>query len=271
MPLSRSRSRPSLGRLIAVAMCITAGGTPLLAGAAPSASARGAASDAAHCVDARRLDLTRVLAPPPAAGSAQQRAELDEMLDIQARRSPAQAERARLDAEVSVFRFADALDSPPQFTAARLPRTAALFRDLTADESAVMNAAKDRFARPRPFSVEPRLAPAVDKPASASYPSGHSTWAYAAGLVLADLVPERRVQILARAEEYAHNRVVGGVHYPSDVQAGRLAGTALTALLFRCAPFVKEEASARAELRAALGSALAPEAGTTRLRQPLIP
>jgi len=175
------------------------------------------------------------------------------MLELQAERTPGAAQRARQDAELSIFRFADALGSPQAFSPANLPLTVMLFGDVTRDEAAVMSAAKDRFERPRPFKVEHRLAPVVPLPSSASYPSGHSTWAYAAALVLADMLPERRAQILARADDYAHNRILGGVHYPSDVQAGRLAGTALAAMLFACAPFAAEESSARKELRAALG------------------
>jgi len=64
--------------------------------------------------------------------------------------------------------------------------------------------------------------------------------------------------ILARAEEYAHNRNVGGVHYPSDVQAGQVAGTVIAAMLFACPAFQSEERAAGRELRAALGLPAAP-------------
>lgn len=209
-------------------------------------------ADAAHCVDGSTLDLGRILPPPPAAGSVQERAELDELLRIQSTRTPAQVDRAQKDAEVSIFRFADALGNPSGFTPADLPLTRKLFHDVGVDESAVSSAAKREFARPRPFTVESRLDPVVARPPSASYPSGHSTWAYVTGLVLADMVPERRAQILQRADEYAHNRSVAGVHYPTDVEAGRLAGTTLAAMLFTCQPFQQEEAAARSELRRAL-------------------
>jgi acid phosphatase (class A) len=201
------------------------------------------------------LNLYRLLPPPPEAGSAQERAELDELLQIQAGRTPAQIQRARDDANVSVFRFADALGSPPQFNAKSVPLTAALFERVAKDESLFLNSAKDDFGRPRPFVTEHRLAPVVAKPPSASYPSGHTTWAVASAIVLADMVPERRAQIFARADEYAHNREVGGVHYPSDVAAGHLAGTALATKLFDTPRFVADETAAAAELRQALGLA----------------
>ncbi len=210
---------------------------------------------APRCADVATLDLQRILPPPPGAHSPQERTELAELLRIQHGRTSRQAARARADAVVSVFRFADALGNSPRFTPQAVPLTSALFDELLREEASVMLRAKNEFARPRPFRTDARVAPVIDLPVSDSYPSGHSTWARAAGLVLADMVPERRAQILTRAQEYAHNRMVAGVHYSSDVQAGALAGTALAALLFACPSFQAQEAAAKLELRAALGLA----------------
>lgn len=219
----------------------------------PSAAVATAPADTAHCVDADTLDLRRILPPPPPAGSRAERAELDALLRIQAHRTSQQAERAREDAKLNVLGFAAALGHPSGLTAASLPLTVALFQHLAIDEFAILGPAKREFARPRPFTIEPRLHPVTARPHSLSYPSGHATWAYTTALVLADMVPERRRQLLARAGEYAYDRNVAGVHYPSDVDAGRLAGTALAVMLFSCRPFEKEEAAARVELRNALG------------------
>jgi acid phosphatase (class A) len=199
------------------------------------------------------LNLYRLLPPPPEAGSAQERAELDELLRLQATRTPAEVRRAQDDATVSVFRFADALGNPPGFNPHALPLVAELFARIGRDEGLFMNPAKDAFGRPRPFLTEKRLSPVVPEPPSASYPSGHTTWAIAVAIVIADMVPERRAQIFARAEEYAHNREVGGVHYPSDVAAGHLAGTALAVELFNSPRFVADELAAGGALRQALG------------------
>jgi acid phosphatase (class A) len=201
---------------------------------------------------AASLNLYRLLPPPPEAGSAQERVDLDELLRLQAARTPTEVQRARDDANVTVFRFADAFGNPANFKPQSLPLVAKLFDRITGDEGLFMNAAKDAFGRPRPVLVEKRLAPVVAKPPSASYPSGHTTWAIAVAIVLADMVPERRAQIFARADEYAHNREVGGVHYPSDVAAGHLAGTALAVELFHSPRFAADEAAAAAELRQAL-------------------
>ena len=247
--------------LIALAGCVTASRSPQRAAnpapaviAAPAAAALPApALGARGYLTAGAVDLYRLLPPPPEAGSTQEHAELDELLRLQALRTPATAQRAAADATVSIFRFADALGSPAHFTARDLPLTTALFQRVARSERPFMNAAKDAFDRPRPFVTEKRLSPIVFKPSSASYPSGHTTWAVMCAIVLADMVPERRMQLFARADEYGHNREVAGVHYPSDVAAGHLAGTALANALFQSARFIRDERAATVELRQALG------------------
>jgi membrane-associated phospholipid phosphatase len=62
-----------------------------------------------------------------------------------------------------------------------------------------------------------------------SFPSGHTTDAYSAGLTLATLLPELAPSILARVSEAANNRIVLGVHYPLDVIGGRVLGQAAVA------------------------------------------
>ncbi|WIB00707.1 phosphatase PAP2 family protein [Curtobacterium sp. MCBA15_012] len=62
-----------------------------------------------------------------------------------------------------------------------------------------------------------------------SYPSGHATTAYQAGITLATLVPELAPEILARTSEAGNDRIVLGVHYPLDIMGGRIDGEAALA------------------------------------------
>jgi acid phosphatase (class A) len=43
------------------------------------------------------------------------------------------------------------------------------------------------------------------------------------------MLPRKRAQIMARAWECGRNRLIGGIHYPSDIEVGRIAGTVLSA------------------------------------------
>lgn len=62
-----------------------------------------------------------------------------------------------------------------------------------------------------------------------SFPSGHTTTAYQAGITLATLLPELAPSILARTSEAGNNRIVLGVHYALDIMGGRMDGEAAIA------------------------------------------
>jgi acid phosphatase (class A) len=211
---------------------------------------RGAAAED-HFVTPEIVDLRLILIGPPAANSPQTAAELDELRAIQRNRTEAQAAAARADAEESVFRFADVMG--PNFTRERLPRVAALFAIMIEDEDVVTRAPKRDFARPRPYLAAPEIVPICPRSNSNAYPSGHATVGYYMGAVLAAMVPERRDAILARSWQYAEARLICGVHYRTDIEAGRIAGTAMAAVALASPQFRERFAEARAELRAALG------------------
>jgi acid phosphatase (class A) len=202
--------------------------------------------------DAKLLDLGRVLPPAPTNDSAVTRGEIELILKIQKERTAAQKERASADARVSIYRFSDALGNPIAFNATTLPKFDLMFRKVLYEEGAVIQAGKRSFARPRPFVLDSRIEPIVDKPPNGSYPSGHTMWARTVGLMLSAMLPEYREKILARADEYSFNRVVAGVHYPSDVESGKLAATALAAFLYASPAFQADFAEAKKELREAL-------------------
>ena len=43
--------------------------------------------------------------------------------------------------------------------------------------------------------------------------------------VLAEIYPDQRDALLARGRQIGFDRIIGGVHYPSDVVAGAALGT----------------------------------------------
>lgn len=68
------------------------------------------------------------------------------------------------------------------------------------------------------------MIPVPDNP---SYPSEHAAAAGAASTVLAYLFPDQADFFTAEAEEAAQSRLLAGVHYPSDVEAGLALGRAV--------------------------------------------
>lgn len=86
-----------------------------------------------------------------------------------------------------------------------------------------------------------------------SFPSGHTTTAYQAGITLATLLPELAPEILSRASENGNDRIVLGVHYPLDVMGGRIAGELALSTLWSDADYRTSVLEpARAELVAYL-------------------
>ena len=101
------------------------------------------------------------------------------------------------------------------------------------------------YGDPRPFQTEPFVLPVSGPdyfgvPAdntvysrgpisnlsdSPSYPSGHTTYGFMGGIVLALLVPERYPEMIARAAEYGNSRILVSAHYAMDVLGGRTLAT----------------------------------------------
>lgn len=86
---------------------------------------------------------------------------------------------------------------------------------------------KDRIGRERPPLHDPEPATLVSLPHTSSFPSGHSTVAFACATVLALSVPRLRWPLFALAALIAFSRVYVGVHYPFDVLAGAALGVVI--------------------------------------------
>lgn len=225
----------------------------LIAAATTNVAGQSAQAQTITYLDAHQVDLSKLLAPPPVAGSVRAQADMATVLEVQRTRTPEQVERARADVKKSVFRFADVLG--PSFNEANLPKTAALFDAASHDASTIAKSGKDFFSRARPYVANSAVHPSVPlnpKDGYDSYPSGHATFGYMSAILLAQMVPEKRDAIFARGREFGENRVVDGVHYPSDVEAGRIDGTLVAEALMANPEFQKAFAEAKAELRAAL-------------------
>ena len=212
----------------------------------------GAAPKVAYYIDPAVLDLSSLIPPPPALNSATAKAELAELHHIEATRTPAQLAAAKADEqEEDMFLYKTVLG--PGFTPDALPITADLGIHVKNEQSVAGGALKVIFARPRPYQADKTLHPSCALTEAAnSYPSGHALTGYLEGLTLAELLPGKRNEILARADDFAHNRLVCGVHYPSDVEASRRVAYVVFGYMMATSRFQHDLAAARAELHAKL-------------------
>jgi acid phosphatase (class A) len=198
-------------------------------------------------------EFVATFAPPPAADSPQTRRELDELLALQAARTDTEVAAAQADRKTEISRFYAAIgldmEDPPA-----LPRVERLARHVEDDVRIYVRAVKDHFRRLRPYEIEPRLAPCIDDVRrDLSYPSGHAAFAWAMAGMLTDLAPERRAALEARAAEFARQRMVCGVHFPSDLAAGKQAAERVLGMIRMTMEYSVEAAGASVELREALG------------------
>jgi acid phosphatase (class A) len=203
---------------------------------------------------AQDLDIVSLLPPPVAAGSVADREQLGVVLRAQRSATPERIEQAKRDADESVdTMFAAVLGKP--LPPAALPATTRLFVRLEETGDAVLGPVKTAFKRVRPYLSDPEIKALVRPSITGSYPSGHTTHINASAIVMGDIVPEKRDAIWERAHDYAWSRVIGGMHYPNDLDGGGRAGTAIAVALQGRPEFKADVEAARRELRQYLGLA----------------
>jgi len=121
----------------------------------------------------------------------------------------------------------------------------------TADQ--VTRKPKKFYMRKRPFDKfqEATLTPWKDNELkrNGSYPSGHTVRGWTIAMVLAEVAPEKADTLFARGYMYGDSRVIVGAHWQSDVDAGRLASTAVYTLMHTKEAFTEQMRRAREEYR----------------------
>lgn len=158
-------------------------------------------------------------APPPAPGSLEQQADIAVILSWQNKRTADDCAKSSRTAAETYDAFWGAKRLFPEPLPARVKE---FFERLASDlEEAVTNM-KNRYQRPRPYMAYSEAQPCIKKSKGFSYPSGHAAFSRVFANVLTDIVPARREEFFAKADEIAGDRVIGGVHFPTDIAAGKV-------------------------------------------------
>ncbi len=181
--------------------------------------------------ESRLNTFIKLLAAPPCDDCGETRAELEELTQIEKTRTPVEQEHATADITISIPRFLEGANI--KFDAAALSNCNDLFEMLSKLTKEASDNAKNTFCRTRPFKLSgSNLHPLQSADAlknSPSYPSGHTIYGTVMGTVLARMVPEKRDELYARIADYGTSRMIAGVHYRSDIDAGKVLGSAIAA------------------------------------------
>ncbi|WP_375466160.1 phosphatase PAP2 family protein [uncultured Methylobacterium sp.] len=207
-------------------------------------------------------DTTQILPPPPAPRSTLEAADRATFAATRALKGSPRWAIAETDvaegAAAILDTFACVLGT--RLDEARVPAVIGLLERARLDIAEATRGPKVHYRRPRPFvgNAAPICVQRTQALAdSFSYPSGHATQGWAYALIVAALVPSKATAILVRGRAYGESRVICGVHWLSDVTAGRTNGAAVFAALMGDAAFRADMDRARTEL----GRALAGEGG----------
>jgi acid phosphatase (class A) len=210
--------------------------------------------EARECQGQSDVPIVNILPPPPCETCPEAKAEMDELAGLERERTLEQEDRVAADVKRSVDRFLDGAGIA--YESEKLRPCEKFFTKARQEEKAAVEAAKDTFCRTRPFktpgnTLHPVEAAHPDE--SFSYPSGHSAYGATIGLLLVEMLPEKRAEIYRRIKDYSRARMIAGAHFRSDVEAGKLIGAAVVASLFAKPDFRPAFDEARTCVRKAVG------------------
>jgi acid phosphatase (class A) len=164
----------------------------------------------------------RVLPPPPSGADSV--LELNQVLQSQLGSTEDEREFAVM-VDDDRTHYALWLEEVGRLTGT-VHRPAEVLRIVDASEGFLM-ALKGEFDRARPYQVaavlHKPLRVLVKDPKTPAYPSGHAFESYLLALHFSDIHPKHTFEFFALADMIADSRIVAGVHYPSDIVAGRTA------------------------------------------------
>ena len=199
-------------------------------------------------------DSVRLVPPPPEPGSPAARRDADVAAAALSAAGTTRWRQAIEDADVgfpqATAHFACAVRA--QVTEQDAPNLYRLLRRSRTDAAASVDAAKDRYRRPRPFMVNGASTCTPGKEqglaGNGSYPSGHAAIGWAWALILSELAPDRADAVLARGLQVGESRIACNVHWRSDVDQARLVAAATVARLHGDPVFRADMELARGEL-----------------------
>jgi membrane-associated phospholipid phosphatase len=210
-------------------------------------------------------DATRILPQPPKDGSPLAAADAAVFRQTRALKGSPRWALATADVDGSLKAMLEHFSCAigMLLTPTDIPATARLFARMAATGATFVQAPKEHYHRRRPYlgTGLPICEPQTDHlAADGDYPSGHTTAGWTTALVLAELLPDRATEILARGRAYGESRAVCGSHSVSAVQAGYMTASSYVAALHGSADYRHDLEAARLELATLRARASVPAA-----------
>jgi acid phosphatase (class A) len=188
----------------------------------PSPTHRGAPQQPHYLTGKERVWST--FPPKPALGSPRDQVDLLITLSLQNSRTEDQKKEALGDQTYSIRLITDVIAADFE---TKYPNTFKVLANADIDAHFITTQLKKTNGRLRPFVQHPVLVTPLFTAGDFSYPSGHSSGTELQARILGKLFPTRSDALLTRARQVADGRVVAGVHYASDTEAGIALGDLL--------------------------------------------
>jgi acid phosphatase (class A) len=206
-----------------------------------------AASGESHYVSTAELS-PQFLPPPPAENSSGWKKNIQGVLAAQRHIGAGDLAAMRDEQRVRLSLMTDVIG--PGFTREKFPRTFLLLDRVFEDSENIAHADKQFWHTRRPYLTDKRVKLLVDRiDQSPAYPSGHACFSRVVAEVLGMLYPERLADLRARADAIAYHRIEAGVHYPGDIEGGRLLAMLIIGAMAKSDEFQSDLEAARDEIR----------------------
>ncbi len=189
----------------------------------------------------------QLLVPPPAEKSVAWQRNIKVVITAQQHLSKNDLAAMRNEQHVRLDLVTGVLG--PNFTRASKPKIFALLDRVLNDASIITEADKQFWHTRRPYLADRHIRLLVDPiDSSPAYPSGHTSETRVVAEVLGLLYPEKLDTLRQRADDIAWRRIEAGVHYPADINAGRMLAMLIVGALLENDAFRDDLAAAREEI-----------------------
>ena len=195
------------------------------------------------------------LPDPPANSSAQTRAELNYLVEVEKNRTEEDIRRCHYMSGIFYDLNIHPGDSTYEqnrknlfyigrsigtwFNPQTLPLTADLMANVWRDANYFIWALKYKYARIRPYMLEPRLKN-LEQAGAPAYPTGTATDSYIQAYIFQELAPQFTDVFVKDAYDMSQSRETIEVHFPSDVEGSRILARQFVNKLCQNKKFLKD-------------------------------